>query len=94
MKKIEMVVPKSQVDDLGRALLEAGADGYSAMDLTAGFGQQMGETLQISWGEGVNAYVFVVCSDESLDTILDAVRPHLRGAGKMAFVSDVLRLFR
>lgn len=93
MKKLDMILPKRDVDDLTRELLAAGAHGYSVMELTGSFGTRTGPLSQVNWSEGSNAYVFVLCEPDALDALVEAARPFVEKAGRMAFVSDVDALY-
>jgi len=101
MKKIEAIVRVFKLEDVKNALTELGIHGMTVSEVR-GFGRQKGHTemyrgTEYSVDFVPKAKIEVVCSDASLqsvvDTILRAAQTGQIGDGKI-FVTDLLNSIR
>jgi len=101
MKKIEAIVRVFKLEDVKNALTELGIHGMTVSEVR-GFGRQKGHTemyrgTEYSVDFVPKAKVEVVCSDSSLqavvDTILRAAQTGQIGDGKI-FVTDLVNSIR
>lgn len=96
MKKVEAIVRHFKLEDVKNALTEHGIHGMTVTEVR-GFGRQKGHTEMYRGTEYTVDFVpkvkiEVVCSDESLQTVIDTVLQAAQtgqiGDGKI-FVSDL-----
>jgi nitrogen regulatory protein P-II 1 len=101
MKKVEAIVRHFKLEDVKNALTEHGIHGMTVTEVR-GFGRQKGHTEMYRGTEYTVDFVpkvkvEVVCSDESLqtviDTILQAAQTGQIGDGKI-FVTDLQNSIR
>ena len=101
MKKVEAIVRHFKLEDVKNALTEHGIHGMTVTEVR-GFGRQKGHTEMYRGTEYTVDFVpkvkiEVVCSDESLqtviDTILQAAQTGQIGDGKL-FVTDLQNSIR
>jgi nitrogen regulatory protein P-II 1 len=101
MKKIEAIVRHFKLEDVKNALTEHGIHGMTVTEVR-GFGRQKGHTEMYRGTEYTVDFVpkvkiEVVCSDDSLQTVIDTVLQAAQtgqiGDGKI-FVSDLQNSIR
>ncbi len=101
MKKIEAIIKPFKLDEVKEALQEVGLQGITVTE-AKGFGRQKGHTELYRGAEYVVDFlpkvkVEVVLSDESVDTVIEAIRNAAQtgriGDGKI-FVSNVEEVVR
>ena len=96
MKKVEAIIRHFKLEDVKNALTEKGIDGMTISEVR-GFGRQKGHTEMYRGTEYAVDFVpkvkmEVVCSDESLKTVIDTILKSAQtgqiGDGKL-FVSSL-----
>ncbi|MFN9623345.1 MAG: P-II family nitrogen regulator [Cyanobacteriota bacterium] len=89
MKRIDFFVSERELDRLCKAILKAGAPGYSVMRHVTGWGVagEISEAMDFS-GLGANAHVVVFCDPQALEAVRTAIRPLLVRFGGVGFVSE------
>jgi len=102
MKKIEAVIKPFKLDEVKNALLEAGVQGMTVLEVR-GFGRQKGHTELYRGAEYVvdllpKVMIEVIVSDELADTVVATIKDTAKtgriGDGKVfvSTVSDVVRI--
>ncbi|MEM9388583.1 MAG: transcriptional regulator [Pseudomonadota bacterium] len=88
-KRLEIVLERSQMERLIRALHEAGADGYTFLMHAGGSGDRGYRRADDVTDTDENC-VFIVAAedDDAAQAILDRVRPILERYGGMCLLSD------
>ena len=86
MKRIEIILPKGETDDLIEAMEDHRITGYTLIPSVAGRGDR-GTALQ-ALGDLDNSYLLVACETDQLHTIVETIRPFLRRFGGICLVSD------
>jgi len=102
MKKIEAVIKPFKLDEVKAALLEAGVQGMTVLEVR-GFGRQKGHTELYRGAEYVvdllpKVQIEVIVGDELADTVVATIKDTAKtgriGDGKVfvSTVSDVVRI--
>lgn len=88
MRRIDLFLNEREVNRVCKAMLRAGAPGYSVMRHVTGMGVggEISEAMDFS-GLGANAHVIVFCEAEQLEAIRSAVRPLMQRFGGVGFIS-------
>jgi nitrogen regulatory protein PII len=86
MKRIEIILPEGEVDELIDALEATQISGYTLIPSVAGRGDR-GRTLQ-ALGHLDNSYLLIACESERMTTVVEVIRPFLRRFGGICLVSD------
>jgi nitrogen regulatory protein PII len=88
MKRIDLFLNEREVEKVCKAMLKAGAPGYSVMRHVTGMGLggEISEAMDFS-SFGANAHVIVFCEAAQLDGIRVAVKPLLARYGGVGFVA-------
>ena len=88
MKRIDLFLNEREVEKVCKAMLMAGAPGYSVMRHVTGMGVggEISEAMDFS-SFGANAHVIVFIEASLLEGIREAVKPLLRRYGGVGFVS-------
>ncbi len=101
MKKIEAIIRTHKLDDVKSALVEAGIEGMTVVEVR-GFGRQKGHTEMYRGTEYAvdfvpKAKLEIIISDDKLQSAIDAVLKSAQtgnvGDGKI-FVSDIAQSIR
>ena len=92
MKKLEFILPKRHLITAGDALLQAGAPGYSTIELVGGHGAKMGRNSNMDWIDGANVCVFVWCEEAQVESIVEAMRPLVDARTGIGFISDARKV--
>ena len=102
MKKIEAVIKPFKLDDVKKALVEAGIEGMTISEVK-GYGRQQGHTELYRGAEYVVEFIpkvkieIVVSSQEYADIAINAIKESAHtgkiGDGKI-FVSDISQVLR
>ncbi len=89
MKRIDLFLNEREVEKVCKAMLKAGAPGYSVMRHVTGMGLggEISEAMDFS-SFGANAHVIVFCEADLLDALRAALRPLLTYYGGVAYVTD------
>ena len=89
MKRIDLFLNEREVEKVCKAMLMAGAPGYSVIRHVTGMGVggEISEAMDFS-SFGANAHVIVFIEATLLEEIREAVKPLLRRYGGVGFVSD------
>ncbi|MDX5325519.1 MAG: transcriptional regulator [Bacteroidota bacterium] len=88
LKRVEIIVSKSETEKIVNILTEVGADGYTIIDHIRGMGNrgiQDGFGLTDAFS---NVMIYWVCEEEILEKAVDPLRKILTKAGGVCFVSD------
>ncbi|MGB5494126.1 MAG: P-II family nitrogen regulator [Sedimenticolaceae bacterium] len=86
MKRIEVILPEGEVDELIEALDATDISGYTLIPSVSGRGDR-GRTLQ-ALGHLDNSYLLVACESERMPAVVEAIRPFLGQFGGICLVSD------
>lgn len=90
VKRIEIVIEKSHMRQLRRALDGVGVPGLTVFEAAAGYGDR-GER---SGGElsdaQVNCCILTTCRVEQLDAVASVIEPLLRRYGGLCLISDAM----
>lgn len=86
MKRIEVILPQGEADELIRALEDKGVSAYTLIPSVSGRGDR-GSTLH-ALGQLDNSYLLVACDEANLHTLVEAIRPFLRRFGGICLVTD------
>ena len=89
MKRIDLFLNEREVEKVCKAMLMAGAPGYSVMRHVTGMGVggEISEAMDFS-SFGANAHVIIYCESEVLSRLREGVQPLLDYYGGVAFVAD------
>ncbi|MFM7549071.1 MAG: P-II family nitrogen regulator [Cyanobacteriota bacterium] len=89
MKRLDLIIPELELDQVSKALRQAGVPGYSVIRHVTGYGAAgvVSEGLEVS-GRGTNAHVIVFCEPALLEALRPRLRPLLHTYGGVAFVGD------
>jgi nitrogen regulatory protein PII len=84
MKRIDLFLNEREVEKVCKAMLKAGAPGYSVMRHVTGMGisGEISEGMDFS-GLGANAHVIVFCDPEMAEAVRSAVKPVLKLYGAL-----------
>ena len=86
--RIEIVIEEQMVDTLVKALMEAGAPGYTLLPQVTGTGDRGSRRGDDLAGDSSNCYCLIACDDEAVvNRILEAVRPLLTRNGGICLAS-------
>lgn len=88
MHRIDIFLNERELGRVCKAILKAGAPGYSVVRHVTGMGVagEISEAMDFS-GLGANALVIVYCDASQLQAVRDAVNPLLKLYGGVGFVS-------
>ncbi len=102
MKKIEAVIKPFKLEDVKEALIEAGIEGMTVLEVK-GYGRQQGHTELYRGAEYMVEFIpkvkidIVVSNDEYAQTVIDIIKEHAItgkiGDGKI-FVSEITNVIR
>lgn len=87
VKRIEIVLPKGQVEQVVAALDEGWSSGYTVIRDVLGRGER-GLRSGGDLGVSDHHYILVACSDGQAPQIIETVRPILERYGGVCLVSD------
>ena len=92
-KRLEIVIEHALVGRLGEALIEAGAPGYTLIDHASGSGDRGLRRADEPTGTATNSVFIIACPDqETVDKIVELVRPILSRSGGICLLSDAMWL--
>jgi nitrogen regulatory protein PII len=86
MKRIEIILPRGEADDLIESLEATRISGYTLIPSVSGRGDR-GATLN-ALGQLDNSYLLIACEDEQMTALVETIRPFLRRFGGICLVSD------
>jgi nitrogen regulatory protein PII len=89
MKRIDLILSEREVNRVCKAIIKAGAKGYSVMRHVTGMGisGEISEGMDFS-GLGANAHVIIFCEEDVVTAVGAAVRPLLKRYGGVGFLSS------
>ena len=91
MKRIEIILPEGETDDLIDALgRETQIGGYTLIPSVSGRGIH-GATVH-GLGQLDNSYLLIATEPENLPSVIEAIRPFLKRFGGICIVSDAQRV--
>lgn len=91
MKRIEIILPEGETDDLIDALgKETQISGYTLIPSVSGRGDR-GATVH-GLGQLDNSYLLIATEPENLPSVVEAIRPFLKQFGGICIVSDAQRV--
>lgn len=92
-KRIEIVIETPQAQKLADRLRELGAPGFTLIPEVRGAGDRGQRRADELSGDSSNSLIVIACDNqETVDAILEAVRPLLSRSGGICLVSDALWL--
>lgn len=86
IKRIEIVLPKGEIDHLIRQLEADKISGYTLIPSVIGRGER-GLTHE-ALGNLDNSYLLIACEETELDGFIETIRPFLKRVGGICLVSD------
>lgn len=86
MKRIEVILPEGETDELIRAMEGNGVSAYTLIPSVSGRGDR-GRTFN-AVGQLDNSYLLVACDEDRLPMLVETIRPFLRRFGGICLVSD------
>ncbi|MFN3598994.1 MAG: P-II family nitrogen regulator [Aquificaceae bacterium] len=92
MKKVEIVVDSVFLNRVLEILERTGVSGYTVIKDALGKGERgvmAGDELTDVFK---NSYIFTICTEETVNKIVQELRPLLKKVGGVCLVSDVLWL--
>ena len=90
MKKLEVVIPNSFLEEVVNDFTKADIHGYTALDVDRGKGENKGENLLAGLIPVTrNTYVFAICNHEQAMEAKRLIEPLLEETGGILVVSDV-----
>ena len=90
VKRVEIVVEASQINDYFEILKQVGVGGYTLIRQVGGMGER-GERRPGDFAYEVeNAYLIVACDAAQAEALVAALRPMLVNSGGMCLVSDAI----
>ena len=90
-KRIEIVIEQALARRLGEALIEAGAPGYTMIDHAGGSGDRGMRRADEPTGTSTNCVFVIACNEQdTVDRIIELVRPILSRSGGICLVSDAM----
>ena len=90
MQKLEIVIPDSFLEDLVHALDDAGAPGYTALEISRGKGKKFGETLIAGLLPVTRStYIFTLCKQEIITKAVMLIDPIIEEVGGIYTVTNV-----
>ena len=89
MTRIDIFLNERELGRVCKAILQAGAPGYSVVRHVTGMGVagEISEAMDFS-GLGANALVIVYCDPSQLEAVRQAVNPLLKLYGGVGFVTS------
>lgn len=87
VKRIEIVLPKGQVEAVVAALDEGRNSGYTVIRDVLGRGER-GLRSGGDLGVSDHHYILIACSQDEAESIIETVRPILKRFGGVCLVSD------
>ena len=88
-KRVEIVIEQALAKRLGEALIEAGAPGYTFFDHAGGSGDRGLRRADEPTGTATNCVFVIACPDQdTVDNIVELVRPILSRSGGICLISD------
>ena len=90
MKKLEVVIPNSFLEEVIKDFAKADIHGYTALDIDRGKGENKGENLLAGLIPVTrNTYVFAICNLKEAQTAQKLIEPLLEETGGILVISDV-----
>ena len=90
MKKVEIVFPKSFLNDLTEILSQHSLPGYTILEVHSSYGSEHGSTLQLGFSSSqMNLYLFSICEAAKADALIAAVSEPLKDIGGLILSSDI-----
>lgn len=86
MKRIEVILPEGEAEELIRAMKGSGVSAYTLIPSVSGRGDR-GSTFN-AVGQLDNSYLLVACDESHLHQLVETIRPFLRRVGGICLVSD------
>ena len=92
-KRIEIVIEAPQAQRLTEALRQLGVGGFTLIPDVRGSGVRGERRADELAGDSSNCLILIACDNqETVDTVLEVVRPLLSRSGGVCLVSDALWL--
>lgn len=92
-KRIEIVIEAPQAQRLTEALRQLGVGGFTLIPDVRGSGDRGERRADELAGDSSNCLILIACDNqETVDTVLEVVRPLLSRSGGVCLVSDALWL--
>jgi nitrogen regulatory protein PII len=90
MKKLEIIFPKSFMDELMELLAKGEFTGYTMLEIYKGYGSHYGESLEFGFSSSQNHfYLFSICDDEILENFLARNLDRIKDSGGRVWYIDV-----
>mgnify|MGYP000719434153 CR=1 FL=1 len=92
-KRIEIVIEAPQAQRLTEGLRQLGVGGFTLIPDVRGSGDRGERRADELAGDSSNCLILIACDNqETVDTVLEVVRPLLSRSGGVCLVSDALWL--
>lgn len=86
MKRVEIILPEGEAEDLIEALGAVDISGYTLIPSVSGRGER--GTASNVLGRLGNSYLLVACEDDQMSAVVETIRPFLKRFGGICLVSD------
>ncbi len=93
MKKIEIVFPKSFLDELTEILNSLDISGYTILEVYKSYGKHYGASLNFGFSASQgNLYLFSICEKAIAESIINSISARIKEVGGIIVSSDVFTL--
>lgn len=89
-KKVEIIIEHLYVEKIVTLLRQLEIQGYSIIDNVRGSGEHGIIDADDISGSLTNTYIMTICTQEKMEQLVQALKPHLKKIGGIALVSDVM----
>ncbi len=90
MKKVELVFPKSFLNDLTKILSQQDLPGYTILEVHSSYGKEHGGTLDFGFSSSQNnLYLFSICEDQQAKDFIAAVSTPIKDVTGLIISSDI-----
>ena len=90
MKKIEIIFPKHELDQVTNLLQKNQIPGYTIIEVYSGYGKYHGTSLELGFSSSQSlVYLFAVDSTENITALIPKIKDTLDDIGAVLFTYDV-----
>jgi len=90
MKKIEIIFPKHELDQVTNLLQKNQIPGYTIIEVYSGYGKYHGTSLELGFSSSQSlVYLFAVDSTENITALIPKIKDNLDDIGAVLFTYDV-----
>lgn len=90
MKKLELIFPKSIMNEVSDLLTDAGLPGYTIFKSYKSFGKGHGESLEFGFSGSQDIfYLIAVCDAVTIDSVISKSSTKFKELGVLTFASSI-----